>query len=66
MQAISSDIAVLLSDWMKEGNRLQTLGEFPVGRIDRAVDQYLAEVGPERTETRSMYESLKRELRRNW
>ncbi|KAF8078700.1 nucleoporin [Lyophyllum atratum] len=69
VQAISSDIAVLLSDWLEEANRPQSFtgrGEFPVGRIDRAVDQYLAELEPGREETRALYERIKRELRRNW
>ncbi|GLB36074.1 putative non-repetitive/WGA-negative nucleoporin C-terminal [Lyophyllum shimeji] len=69
VQAISSDIAVLLSDWLNEAKRPQALagrGEFPVGRIDRAVDQYLAELEPGREETKAIYESIKRELRRNW
>ncbi|KAF5385258.1 hypothetical protein D9615_001454 [Tricholomella constricta] len=69
VQAISSDIAVLLSEWLKDATRPQTFagrGEFPVGRIDRAVDQYLTELEAGRTETKALYESIKRELRRNW
>ncbi|KAG6818004.1 hypothetical protein H0H87_009159 [Tephrocybe sp. NHM501043] len=68
VQAISSDIAILLSDWLKEVNRPQSpaKAEFPVGRIDRAIDQYLGELEAGRTETRSLYESIRRDLRRNW
>lgn len=40
--------------------------EFPVGRVDLAVDQYLAELEPSRTETRTTYENVKRQLRRYW
>ncbi|KAG6851190.1 hypothetical protein H0H93_015200 [Arthromyces matolae] len=69
VQAISSDIAVLISDWVKEISRPQSSaarGEFPVGRIDRAIDQYLRELEATRVETRLLYESIKRDLRRNW
>ncbi|KAG6912027.1 hypothetical protein DXG01_000275 [Tephrocybe rancida] len=69
VQAISSDIAMLLSDWMKEVSRPQSSsgrGEFPVGRIDLAIDQYLGELEAGRAETRSLYESIRRDLRRNW
>lgn len=40
--------------------------EFPVFRIDQAIDQYLAELEPDRTETKAMYESVKRQLRRSF
>jgi len=71
VQAISSDIAVLLADWLEEARRPQSSvghGEFPVGRIDHAIDQYLAELDgdPRRTETKTVYENVKRQLRRNW
>ncbi|KII93895.1 hypothetical protein PLICRDRAFT_36114 [Plicaturopsis crispa FD-325 SS-3] len=69
VQAISSDIAVLLSDWLEEAKRPQSSvgrGEFPVGRIDMALDQYLAELEASRTETKALYENVKRQLRRNW
>ncbi|KAG6862386.1 hypothetical protein C0995_011826 [Termitomyces sp. Mi166 len=68
VQAISSDIAVLLSDWLKEASRPQSSArnEFPVGRIDRSIDQYLRELETGRAETQSLYESIKRDLRRHW
>ena len=70
MQAISSDIAVVLSDWLEAAKRPQASfagrQEFPVGRIDVAVDQYLAELESGRTESRVMYENIKRQLRQNW
>lgn len=71
VQAISSDIAVLLADWLEEARRPQSSigrGEFPVGRIDHAIDQYLAELDgdPRRAETKALYENIKRQLRRNW
>ncbi|KAH9937039.1 Non-repetitive/WGA-negative nucleoporin C-terminal-domain-containing protein [Fomitopsis serialis] len=40
--------------------------EFPVYRVDQAVDQYTAELDPSRTETKAAYENIKRQLRRNW
>jgi len=69
VQTISSDIAVLLSDWLEEAKRPQSSvrrGEFPVSRIDGAIDQYLAELEPNRMETRKTYEDIKRQLRRYW
>ncbi|KAF8640990.1 hypothetical protein AX17_000635 [Amanita inopinata Kibby_2008] len=69
VQTISSDIAVLLSDWLEEAKRPQSSirrGEFPVGRIDGAIDQYLAELEPNRVETKKTYENVKRQLRRHW
>ncbi|RPD63049.1 nucleoporin [Lentinus tigrinus ALCF2SS1-6] len=69
VQAISSDIAVLLTDWVEEAKRPQSAaarGEFPVFRIDQAVEQYLAELEPTRTETKAAYEAIKRQLRRHW
>ncbi|KAK2461979.1 hypothetical protein APHAL10511_006442 [Amanita phalloides] len=69
VQTLSSDIAVLLSDWLEEAKRPQSSvrrGEFPAGRIDVAIDQYLAELEPHRVETRRTYDDIKRQLRRHW
>ncbi|KAJ7630864.1 nucleoporin [Roridomyces roridus] len=71
VQAVSSDIAVLLSDWIEDAKRPQTstgrrVDEFPVGRIHLAVEQYLAELHPTRTQTKETFEEIKRQLRRNW
>jgi nuclear pore complex protein Nup155 len=40
--------------------------ELPVSRIDMAIDQYLVELEPSRTETKAIYEGVKRQLRRDW
>ncbi|KAF7970509.1 hypothetical protein HWV62_23741 [Athelia sp. TMB] len=71
VQAVSSDIAVLLADWLDAARRPQAAvarAEVPVGRIDAAIDQYLSELDgdPRRAETRAVYEGVKRQLRRNW
>ena len=69
VQAISSDIAVLLMDWVEDAKRPQSAAsrdDFPVFRIDQAVEQYLSEVEPTRTETKTTYETVKRQLRRHW
>ncbi|KAF8632618.1 hypothetical protein AX15_001820 [Amanita polypyramis BW_CC] len=69
VQTISSDIAVLLSDWLEEARRPQSSvrrGEFPAGRIDSTIEQYLAELEPDRVETKRTYEEIKRQLRRHW
>ena len=69
VQAISTDIAILLNDWLEEAKRPQpstARAELPAGRIDVAVGQYLAELDSSNTETRVIYEAIKRQLRRNW
>lgn len=57
-------------DWLEEAKRPQSSsvgrGEFPVGRIDVAVDQYIEELDASRKETKTTYEEIKRQLRRNW
>ncbi|KZT30631.1 nucleoporin [Neolentinus lepideus HHB14362 ss-1] len=68
VQAISSDISVLLSDWMQEAQQSQSTvaREFPADRVDGAVAQYLAELDPNRTETKAAYEKLKRWIRQTY
>ncbi|KAJ7092652.1 nucleoporin [Mycena epipterygia] len=71
VQAVSSDIAVLLNDWIEDAKRPQSstgrrVDEFPVGRIHLAVEQYLVELEATRTQTRETFEDIKRQLRRNW
>jgi len=69
VQTISSEIAVLVADWITEATRPQakTLRvEFPVARMDSAIDHYISELGPNRKETRTLYENAKRELRKYW
>jgi hypothetical protein len=68
VQAVSSDIAVLLADWTEEAMRPQSAAsrEYPVARIDRAIDQYLAELEPGRMETRAVYDGVKRRIRTYW
>ncbi|KAG2159777.1 nucleoporin [Suillus bovinus] len=69
VQVVSADIAILLNDWLEEAKRPQSSvprGEFPVGRIDLAVGQYLTELGANQAETKAIYEGIKRQLRRNW
>lgn len=69
VQAISSDIAILLKDWIEEAKRPQSSiarGDFPVDFMDRAVTKYIEELGGERTETRSTFEDVKSQLRRYW
>lgn len=69
VQTISSEIAVLLTDWIAESTRPQAKAlrlEFPVARMDSAIDHYVSELEPSRTETRALYENAKRELRKYW
>lgn len=69
VQAISSDIAVLLTDWLEDARRPQSSisrGEFLVDRIHQYVDQYLAELDPSRTETQKLFQNLKRQLVRSF
>lgn len=69
VQTISSEIAVLIADWIAEATRPQAKAlrvEFPVARMDSAIDHYISELEPSRTEARALYENAKKELRRNW
>ncbi|KAG9222729.1 hypothetical protein CCMSSC00406_0004643 [Pleurotus cornucopiae] len=70
VQTMSSEIAVLFADWLEEAKRPQSTlvsrGEFPVGRLDLAINQYMAELEPTRAETRKLYENIKRQLRHYW
>ena len=66
---MSSEIAVLITDWIAESTRPQAnalRAEFPVARVDSACDQYLSELEPSRTETKVLYENAKRQLRKYW
>jgi len=67
VRTLSSDICVLLSDWLDAARR-STSEFFPVDRIDTAVDVYIRELalGDATKSTRENYERIKRELRRNW
>ncbi|KAI5123612.1 hypothetical protein M0805_003428 [Coniferiporia weirii] len=69
IQMISSDIAVLLKDWIEDARRPQSplaRGDFPVDPIDRAITKYLEELRPDRRETREMFEDVKKKLQRHW
>ena len=69
VQAISSDIAVLLKDWVDEARRPQTSlsrTDIPVDLIDRTISKYLEELRPDRRETKCVFEDVQRQLRRYW
>lgn len=40
--------------------------EFPVARVDSAIDHYLSELETSRGETMALYENARRELRKYW
>lgn len=69
VQTISSDIAILLKDWVEDAKRPQSplsRGDFPVDLLDRTITKYLEELRPDRKETQAIFEDLKRQLRRYW
>ncbi|KAF8905503.1 nucleoporin [Gymnopilus junonius] len=69
VQAISTEIAVLLTDWLSAATRPQEHvlhAEFPVARVDAAIQQYLLELNANRTEIKALYENAKRQLRQYW
>ncbi|KAJ7225588.1 nucleoporin [Mycena pura] len=71
VQAVSSDIAVLLADWIEAAKRPEAstgrrVDDFPVARIHSYVEEYVAELEPSRTETKKTFDNIIRELRRHW
>lgn len=69
IQTISSDIAVLLKDWVEDARRPQSSfsgGDLPIDLLDRTIAKYMEELAPDRRETKSIFEDVKRQLRRYW
>jgi hypothetical protein len=63
IQALSTDIAILLRDWLNESTASRTSrGEFPVTSISRVIDRLLKEVSPSNAEGRKVYEEIKLRL----
>ena len=69
VQLLSSDIAVILKDWVEDASRSQsamTREDFPADLLDRTVTKYIEELTPDRKETKTVYEEIKRSLRQYW
>ena len=69
VQFVSSDIAILLHDWVTEALRPQSTSskhEFPVGLVDSTVDTYIRELLPSNTRTLELYSAVKNLIRQNW
>ncbi|KZS96128.1 nucleoporin [Sistotremastrum niveocremeum HHB9708] len=69
VQALSADLAVVLSDWVNSVTRDRTRAaraEFPADKIDRAIDVFLRELAPDRGDTRKLYEEVKLKIRREF
>lgn len=67
VHTLSTAICILMQDWLEAAKRSSS-EYFPVNRIDSAVDMYLRELSKDNAwkGTREGYESIRRELRRNW
>ncbi|GJJ09444.1 hypothetical protein Clacol_003667 [Clathrus columnatus] len=66
VQFLSSDIAVLIADWLDATMRPQSRisrGEFPANILDEAVSQYIRELDPQKLDTRKLYEDLRIRIR---
>jgi len=66
IQALSADIAILLSDWLNEAVRPRSgssRAEFRADTIAQVVDGLLREVTPSNSETRKTYEEILRRIR---
>lgn len=66
---MSAEIAILLTDWLSAATRPQEhvlRAEFPVARVDAAIQQYLSELNTNRPEIKALYENAKRQLRQYW
>jgi len=69
VQFVSSDIAILLHDWVTEALRPQsTLSkrEFPASLVDSCADTYIKELLPTNKRTLELYTSVKTLIRHNW
>lgn len=69
VQAISSEIAVLLKDWVDAARRSQsprTDEGLPVDILDRAIAKYIQELQPDRRDTLALLEDVRRQLQRYW
>lgn len=68
MQAISSEIAVLLKDWVDDARRPQSsrTDGLPVDLLDRAIAKYIQELRPDRKDTLVLLEDVRRQLQRYW
>jgi len=66
VQFLSSDIAVLIADWLDAAMRPQSRisrSEFPANLLDDAVSQYIRELDPQKLDTRKLYEDLRTRIR---
>lgn len=66
---ISSDIAVLLKDWVEDAKRPQSSlsqGDLPVDLLDRTIAKYIDELSADKKETKALFEDVKLQLRRYW
>lgn len=69
IQMISSDIAVLLKDWVEDAKRPQSSlsrGDLPVDLLDRTITKYIDELSTDKKETKALFEDVKLQLRRYW
>ena len=69
VQWVSSDIAVLLSDWLDEVIRPHSSiprREFPANVVDESVDQYLRELVASQDDTKRLYKEIKVKLRQHF
>ena len=68
VQLLSSEIAVLLKDWVEEARRPQSsqTEELPVGLVDSAITKYIQELRPDRRDTLVIFEDVRRQLQRYW
>jgi nuclear pore complex protein Nup155 len=65
VQALSTDIAILLLDWLNDATSSRSSrSEFPVGPIIRLVDSLLKETAPSNTECRKALEEIKLRLQK--
>ena len=68
IQLISTDIAILLKDWVEDARRSASLERqnMPVELLERTIAKYLEELSPSRKDTKVTFEDVRRQLRRYW
>jgi len=64
IQALSTDIAILLKDWLNDATASRsTRDDFPTASVVRVLDSLVKDLSPSNSEGRKVYEEIKQRLK---